>query len=51
MLTALSMVGATDELLVEWVLGNIDASVDDLVEHCTNMIVSITRTAFGEPRE
>lgn len=51
MLTALSMVGATDELLVEWVLGNIDASVEDLIEHCTNMIVSITRTAFGELRE
>jgi AcrR family transcriptional regulator len=51
LLTALSMVGATDELLVEWVLGNIDASVDDLIDHCTNMIVSITSSAFGEPRE
>lgn len=46
MLTALSMVGATDELLVEWVLGNIDASVEDLIEHCTTMIISITRAAF-----
>lgn len=51
MLTALSMVGATDELLVEWVLGNVDASVEDLIEHCTNMIVSITRSAFGEQRK
>jgi AcrR family transcriptional regulator len=51
MLTALSMVGATDELLVEWVLGNIDASVDDLVEHCTQMIVSVSRTAFGATHE
>jgi hypothetical protein len=33
------------------VLGNIDASVDDLIDHCTNMIVSITSSAFGEPRE
>lgn len=51
MLTALSMVGATDELLVEWVLGNVDASVEGLIEHCTSMIVSITRATFGEAPE
>jgi AcrR family transcriptional regulator len=51
MLTALSMVGATDELLVEWVLGNIEASVDELIEHCTRMIVSITSAAFGESHD
>lgn len=47
-LTSLSMVGASNELLIEWVLGNLDMPVDELVEHCTQMIVGVTRMAFGE---
>jgi AcrR family transcriptional regulator len=48
MLTALSMVGATNELLIEWVLGNIDSPIETVIEHCTQMIVSLTRVGFGE---
>lgn len=49
MLTALAMVGATNELLIEWLLGNLDEDVPALIDHCTKLIVSVTRVAFGEP--
>lgn len=50
-LTSLSMVGATNELLIDWVIGNVDADVSDLIDHCTRMYVALSEFAFGdEPR-
>lgn len=39
MLTARALVGATNELLTDWILGNLHHTVDELIEHCTRLFV------------
>ncbi|MBJ7347716.1 MAG: TetR/AcrR family transcriptional regulator [Thermoleophilaceae bacterium] len=46
-LTTMSLVGATNELLIEWLLGDTDATIDALVEHCTTLYLAVARSAFG----
>lgn len=46
-LTTMSLVGATNELLIEWLLGDTDATIDALVEHCTALYMAVARSAFS----
>lgn len=48
-LAAMSVTGAFNEVLLEWVLGYSDASVDELIDHCARLMVGITRLAAGVP--
>lgn len=48
-LTAMSATGAFNELLLEWVLGNTTATVDELIDHCARLLVGVTRMAIGTP--
>ncbi len=49
MLTARSLVGATNELLIDWILGNLDHSVEELIEHCTRLFVVGAHAVFQPP--
>lgn len=49
MLTARSLVGATNELLIDWVLGTLDHSVDELIDHCTRLFVVGAQAIFPTP--
>jgi AcrR family transcriptional regulator len=51
LLTARSLIGAVVEFLLEWVNGDLDASVDEVVEHFTTLatIVAYAAVAPGAP--
>ncbi len=46
-LAAMSVVGATNELLIEWVLGTVPHSVDEIVDHCVRLYVATATAAIG----
>lgn len=45
-LIALGLVGAVNELLIEWFVGEIDGDIDRLVNHCTALFEGTLRLAF-----
>ena len=47
LLTSLSLVGAANELLIEWLLGRVTDEPATLVEHCTRMFVAVGSAAYG----
>jgi len=51
LLTARSLIGAVVEVLLDWVNGDVDASVDEVVEHFTTLstIVAFAAVAPGPP--
>ena len=48
-LTARSLMGAVVEMLVDWINGDVDATVDELVEHFTLLFTVVAEAAI-EPR-
>lgn len=46
-LIALGLVGAVNELLIEWFLGEIDGGVDRLVDHCTALFDAVLISAYA----
>lgn len=47
----MSLVGATNELLVEWVGGQIDVSVDELIDHAVKLYMTAAHAAVhGAPK-
>jgi AcrR family transcriptional regulator len=47
----MSLVGATNELLVEWVGGRIKVSVDELIDHAVNLYMTAAHAAVhGAPK-
>jgi AcrR family transcriptional regulator len=50
-LTARSLIGGVVEVLVDWINGEVDASVDEVVEHFTRLFSAVAAAAVGEPQE
>ena len=48
-LTARSLMGGVVEVLVDWINGDVDASVDELVEHFTRLFTAATYAAIERP--
>lgn len=48
-LLSVGVVGATNEILIEWVLGQTSATVKDLIEQCTMMYVAMAAGALVDP--
>lgn len=46
-LIALGLVGAVNELLIEWFLGEIDGGVDHLVDNCTALFEAVLNFAYS----
>lgn len=46
-LTSVGLVGATNEILIEWVLSQQRPSVGELVEVCAGMFIAVAETAFN----
>lgn len=42
-LLALSLVGGVNELLIEWVLGNLGITIDELIDHCSRSMLAVAR--------
>jgi len=49
MLNARSLMGATMELLVDWINGDLDRSAEEIVEHLTRMFTAVTHAAVERP--
>jgi hypothetical protein len=49
-LTARSLMGAVVEVIIDWINGDVDASVDELVDHFTQLFTIVAQAAI-EPRE
>lgn len=47
-LTARSLMGAVVDLLVDWINGDLDATVDEIVEHFTQMFTAVVDAAMGD---
>lgn len=47
-LTARSLIGATMEVLVDWIHGDVDASPDEMIEHLTNMYTAVARASVAQ---
>jgi AcrR family transcriptional regulator len=47
-LTARSLMGAVIDLLVDWINGDLDATVDEIVEHFTQMFTAVVDAAMGD---
>lgn len=47
MLTAMSLVGAGNELLNEWLLGTVPQSIDEIIEHCVHLYVLVAEAAYA----
>lgn len=48
-LSARSMIGATMELLVDWINDDLDASVEELVDHLTRLFAAVALAAVARP--
>lgn len=48
-LTARSLIGASTELLVDWIHGDVDASPEQIVEQLTNMYTAVALASVAEP--
>jgi AcrR family transcriptional regulator len=47
-LTARSLMGASVDALVDWINGDIDASVEEIVDHFTRLFTIVTNAAIAE---
>ncbi len=47
-LTARSLMGAVIDLLVDWINGDLDATVDEIVEHFTQMFTAVVDAAMSD---
>jgi len=47
-LTARSLTGAVIDLLVDWINGDLDASVEEIVEHFTRLFTAVVSAAVAE---
>ncbi len=47
-MTAMALVGATNELLIEWVHGTITKSIDEVVENLVRLFVVTSRAVFED---
>jgi AcrR family transcriptional regulator len=47
-LTARSLMGGVVEVLVDWINGDVDASVDEIVEHFTRLFTAAARAAVAD---
>jgi len=46
-LTARSLIGASMEVLVDWINGDVDASMDEIVEHLTQMYTAVAQASIA----
>jgi AcrR family transcriptional regulator len=46
-LTARSLMGAVVEMLVDWINGDLDATVDEIVDFFTKLFAAVARAAIG----
>jgi AcrR family transcriptional regulator len=49
-LTARSLMGASMELLVDWIHGDVDASPEQIIEHLTNLYTAVAEASIAQPR-
>jgi len=47
-LTARSLMGAVLDLLVDWINGDLDATVEEIVEHFTRLFTAVVDAAIAE---
>ena len=47
-LTARALIGAGMEVLIDWIHGDVDASLDEIVEHLTGMYTAVARESVVE---
>ena len=47
-LTARSLIGGVVEVLVDWINGDVDSSVDEVVEHFTRLFSAVGAAAVAE---
>jgi AcrR family transcriptional regulator len=48
-LTSRSLMGAVVDLQVDWINGDVDASVDEIVEHFTKLFTAVTYATVRDP--
>jgi len=48
-LTARSLMGASMELLVDWIHGDVDATPEQIIEHLTNLYTAVAEASIAQP--
>ena len=49
MLTSRFLIGGVVEILTEWIHGEVDASVDEVIEHFTRLFTAAASAAVSDP--